>query len=1103
MNCVNLQGKSSVVGLRFACAYGVTIRIYKMTNAIGTDKVIKQILSIALRKNERSTSDGKSKTYIGHFYGRITGCSNVESVLLTANDLDVVLRAVIMVAILHNGNPLSSLNEIYARCSSIASDLKSDVVNPQHAHLLDYIGRDEFMDTLACIENALVSSGSLLLACPEFFDIRNVTIEGEIRKAYLDVGDSRVLWRRHLEFLLGPHSSAFVIGIIKGVFDSDTELAGAAIQCMFTEMFLLVRHIDLMPNAELRLLKELFQCREVIWIFVDLWTIKEVEGGISRLCGSMRELTTFWGRLLSPSPLNEDMINYGKKFKIAQVENAVCSRVRDFCGQQDVGVYRQVCASKRLELENYMISLVQVVKALVQYPGIRSKLLVGFGKLTRLNTNRRRVARLTSFNAPSMIFDPSYQSQLAFVPDNNFGFCINFTWLFLMLSRGIPWTKIQDLDPGFCQVSLVIQKLHPEAYNLPEAQMVKDMLGRLGNAPASMGDESQVLEAWKLLQKDVESVLKSKFITLIFYVTLEALGTLFVPVMHEYIKVIFHSVANASVPGLQRHQILDALSHVYVWRCALQNPALLEPLGYFINMSLALFVKSGLYYDKHGNPKNVPDNRNGYMSLLDSVCMDLGQLDGIPPQFAMLPVELIETSLELIKQLCILRHCGSLVRPFETNTLDSLDIEFVAATCIFLMRAPHQMIKNANLTCDLPSNVILYLVKHSGLVLVNYKIVHAHLVRALVECYINSQRVSFNFRVSCRMNLVQVLIGLFNSEGFKATFVEHVAAGNFTQYVHLLLSDVVFIFEELVTYLGEIKRRQEAGIDRDYPAPLGPQEPQEPQGHSREGQDESHEATVPSNDPTDQNIQEGSIDPNALKSMGFKDLKTKTQGLAEYFTELLTLVEITCVEFSAHVLKVPLLLTQVGTSLGCCLENLVGDASIHLKIKDMADFSFTPKQWLCKVVKCYLALHEHSSVGFQRAIIAEKGRYYKHSTLEKCFRILVREMCLSSAQRGKFRSLTQELHALATESDALESAMDSVPEEFLDPIMNDLMEDPVLLPSSGKVLDRKVIARHLMSEPTDPFTRAPLDIQDVVPQPELQARIAAFIASLQQPNGLI
>lgn len=44
----------------------------------------------------------------------------------------------------------------------------------------------------------------------------------------------------------------------------------------------------------------------------------------------------------------------------------------------------------------------------------------------------------------------------------------------------------------------------------------------------------------------------------------------------------------------------------------------------------------------------------------------------------------------------------------------------------------------------------------------------------------------------------------------------------------------------------------------------------------------------------------------------------------------------------------------------------------------------------------------------------------------------------------------------------------------IDPILSTLMRDPVKLPSSGVVVDRSTICRHLLSDPSDPFNRAPL-----------------------------
>ena len=50
-----------------------------------------------------------------------------------------------------------------------------------------------------------------------------------------------------------------------------------------------------------------------------------------------------------------------------------------------------------------------------------------------------------------------------------------------------------------------------------------------------------------------------------------------------------------------------------------------------------------------------------------------------------------------------------------------------------------------------------------------------------------------------------------------------------------------------------------------------------------------------------------------------------------------------------------------------------------------------------------------------------------------------------------------------------------------DPLMATLMTDPVILPSSKATLDRSTIRSILLSDPHDPFNRAPLRIEDVLP----------------------
>lgn len=86
---------------------------------------------------------------------------------------------------------------------------------------------------------------------------------------------------------------------------------------------------------------------------------------------------------------------------------------------------------------------------------------------------------------------------------------------------------------------------------------------------------------------------------------------------------------------------------------------------------------------------------------------------------------------------------------------------------------------------------------------------------------------------------------------------------------------------------------------------------------------------------------------------------------------------------------------------------------------------------------------------------------------------------------------------------------DDAPDEFLDPLMATLMVDPVELPSSKTIIDRLTISKcsfksndfteqHLLNDAHDPFNRAPLTLDQVIPRPDILAQINAWKATKRQ-----
>ena len=92
----------------------------------------------------------------------------------------------------------------------------------------------------------------------------------------------------------------------------------------------------------------------------------------------------------------------------------------------------------------------------------------------------------------------------------------------------------------------------------------------------------------------------------------------------------------------------------------------------------------------------------------------------------------------------------------------------------------------------------------------------------------------------------------------------------------------------------------------------------------------------------------------------------------------------------------------------------------------------------------------------------------------------------------KFRSLAKRTHDIAMANLKKDEDYEDAPDEFIDPMMCELMEDTVLLPTSGNVMDRKHITRHLLSTPNDPFNRQPLTEEMLKPGTNLQVLYTFF-----------
>lgn len=220
----------------------------------------------------------------------------------------------------------------------------------------------------------------------------------------------------------------------------------------------------------------------------------------------------------------------------------------------------------------------------------------------------------------------------------------------------------------------------------------------------------------------------------------------------------------------------------------------------------------------------------------------------------------------------------------------------------------------------------------------------------------------------------------------------------------------------------------------------------------------------------------------------------ETQGKAKSYMQLTTESIATLKLFTnalSESFTTPEVVQRLADMLDYNLDSLVGPKQKELKVEHMEEYNFNPKFLLSDIVDVYLNLGGRKN--FQRAI-ARDGRSYKPELFHEAERIMSNRGVKGSTEIKKWRDLGVRVKKAKEEEEAEEEDLGEPPDEFTDPLMATLMEDPVTLPISKTVMDRSTIRQHLLSDPHDPFNRSPLKIEDVIPNTELKDQIAAWKA---------
>ncbi|KAL3468330.1 ubiquitin elongating factor core-domain-containing protein [Aspergillus heterothallicus] len=330
-----------------------------------------------------------------------------------------------------------------------------------------------------------------------------------------------------------------------------------------------------------------------------------------------------------------------------------------------------------------------------------------------------------------------------------------------------------------------------------------------------------------------------------------------------------------------------------------------------------------------------------------------------------------------------------------------------------------------------------------------------YLLHALMKFYIEAEHTGahtqFYDKFNIRYEIFQIIKCVWPNTLYRTKLLNQAKRNVdfFVQFVNLLLNDVTYVLDESfgsfkTIYTTQLELRNEgAGMD-----------------------------------PTVRQEKEERLASAQRTAKSYMQLTNETVSMLKLFTETL-----------AESFTMPEIVQRLADMLDYNLDAMVGPKSSNLRVENLNDYGFRPRALLSEIVDVYLNLM--SKQNFIVAV-ARDGRSYKPVNFEKAAEILRKWTLKSPDELKRWDQLRVKVREAKQADEQEEEDLGEIPDEFLDPLMYTLMEDPVILPASKISIDRATIRSHLLSDPHDPFNRVPLKMEDVIPDVQLKAKIEEF-----------
>lgn len=319
-----------------------------------------------------------------------------------------------------------------------------------------------------------------------------------------------------------------------------------------------------------------------------------------------------------------------------------------------------------------------------------------------------------------------------------------------------------------------------------------------------------------------------------------------------------------------------------------------------------------------------------------------------------------------------------------------------------------------------------------------------YILHSLMKFYIEAEHTGthtqFFDKFNIRYEIFQIIKCIWPNTLYQAKLLNQANQNHdfFVRFVNLLLNDVTFVLDESFGAFMTIHNTQTE--------------------LKREGN---------TMDPTARQEKEENLASAQRMAKSYMQLTNETVAMLKLFTHAL-----------AESFTMPEIVQRLADMLDYNLDAMVGPKSLNLRVDNLQEYGFNPRALLSEIVDVYINLMGKESFIFA---VARDGRSYKPVNFEKAAEILRKWSLKSPEEMKKLEQLQKKVKAAKELDEQAEEDLGEVPDDFLDPLMYTLMEDPVILPASKMSLDRSTIRSHLLSDPHDPFNRVPLKEEDVKP----------------------